>query len=165
MNQPQFAKARYAPTEFDRIRGGIMQGEVHDENAWSLRGVAPHAGLFGTIDDLSEFGLAVRKALAGKRSFVSEKTAHRFSRRSVPRSRGDWALGWMMPSRPQSSCGQYFSSRSIGHTGFTGTSLWYDPKRDLLVTILSNRVYPTRENREFVSLRPMLHNFVVESIQ
>jgi CubicO group peptidase (beta-lactamase class C family) len=70
----------------------------------------------------------------------------------------------MKPSRPKASCGKYFSVRSFGHTGFTGTSLWFDPAKDLLVVILSNRVHPTRENASFLQLRPQIHNWVCESL-
>jgi CubicO group peptidase (beta-lactamase class C family) len=178
-NQPIRARAQYAPTEVGGFRvglplnlapqwgeGGALQGEVHDENAWALGGVAPHSGLFGDLAGLTRYGLALRKALMGDRvsGFPKPETVQRFARRAVPQASGDWALGFMLPARHGSSAGRYFSPRSIGHTGFTGTSLWLDPRRDLLVTILSNRVCPTRENKMFVELRGRLHNWCVESI-
>jgi CubicO group peptidase (beta-lactamase class C family) len=87
-----------------------------------------------------------------------------FTGRRIPPTLGDWGLGFMKPSRPTSSCGKYFSVHSFGHTGFTGTSFWFDPKLDLMVVILSNRVHPTRTNQAFLKLRPRLHEFVVESL-
>ncbi len=155
---------RTASTERDtEWRGRMLTGEVHDENSSSLFGFAPHAGLFGPIGDLSRYGLELRKLARRDKSRLPEAGA-RFLRRSVPRSRGDWALGFMMPTKGSASCGPKFSLSSIGHTGFTGTSLWYDPKRDLLVTILSNRVHPTRKNARFVKLRPALHTMVVDAL-
>lgn len=165
-NKPKYARASYAPTEKDKWRGKTLQGEVHDENTWALRGVAPHAGLFGRIQDVSGYGLMLRAAMRGSGStiFPSAKTVARFTKRSVPRARGDWALGYVIPSRGSSTAGPLFSMKSVGHTGFTGTSLWYDPDRDLLVTILSNRVHPTRENTAFQKLRPQIHTWIAEAL-
>jgi serine-type D-Ala-D-Ala carboxypeptidase len=153
-----------AATERDPWRGRILKSEVHDENAASLKGIAPHAGLFGPIEDLSRYGLQLRKLARGERSKLPASAAT-FLKRSVPRARGDWALGFMMPTLGSASCGPRFSRESLGHTGFTGTSLWYDPKLDLLVTVLSNRVHPTRANSRFVRLRPALHTFVVNALK
>src|SRR5690606_36055735 len=115
------------------------------------------------IDDLSRWGLLLRASIRGERKgFVSEKTARLFTKRAIPGSRGDWALGFMMPSKGTASCGPLFSADSVGHTGFTGTSLWYDPRKDLLVTILSNRVHLTVENTEIRNLRPLIHTWIVE---
>jgi CubicO group peptidase (beta-lactamase class C family) len=157
--------AQYAPTELCPWRHKRLQGEVHDDNTWSLGGVSTHAGLFGSIDDLACYGLQLRaqlRGLAGAR--VSQATAQLFAQRAIAREVGDWALGFMMPSPQGASCGRYFSPESIGHTGFTGTSIWYDPTRDLLVTILSNRVFSGRENKGFLTLRPQMHDWVVESL-
>jgi CubicO group peptidase (beta-lactamase class C family) len=166
-NKPVFKRSLYAPTEQCGFRGRVIQGEVHDENTWGLGGVAPHAGLFGPLDDLSQWGLMLRKSMRGTRvrGFAKPETVRKFAKRAVPRAVGDWGLGFMMPTRGSASCGKYFSSQSVGHTGFTGTSLWYDPKHDLLVTILSNRVHPTRENTEFVRLRPMLHEWIFKALE
>jgi serine-type D-Ala-D-Ala carboxypeptidase len=165
-NKPLFAKNNYAPTENCPWRNKIIQGTVHDENAWSLGGIAPHAGLFGQIDDLAHFGLKLRQSYLNKKNnFVSHKTLKKFSQRSMPELRGDWALGFMIPSQKGSSAGDKFSRKSFGHTGFTGTSLWYDPQRDLLVCLLSNRVHPTRENQGFIQLRPRLHDWIIEELE
>jgi CubicO group peptidase (beta-lactamase class C family) len=157
-------RAKCAPTEVDEVwRHKTLQGEVHDQNTWSIKGVAPHAGLFGPIDDLSSFGLSLRKAMFGEAgAFVGETTARLFTRRAIARRQGDWSLGFTLPTKGATSCGPLFSLDSVGHLGFTGTSLWFDPKRDLLVTILSNRVYPTVENKKFVSLRAPMHTWIAE---
>lgn len=165
-NKPKHLRKLYAPTEDCPWRKKVLQGEVDDENAWSLQGVAPHAGLFGPIEDLSRWGLLLRSAIRGEDSkrFAASRTVQLFTKRAIPRERGDWALGFMMPTKGSASCGPEFSLQSVGHTGFTGTSLWYDPKKDLLITILSNRVHPTREKKEFQKLRPLIHTWIVDSI-
>ena len=165
-NEKLYPEKLYAPTEKCLWRGRQMRGEVHDENAWALGGVSTHAGLFGSIDDMGWFGLFVRGQLQGiSRTLIKQKTAQLFATRSRPAGKGDWALGYMMVTPGQSSAGDYFSGYSIGHTGFTGTSFWYDPAQDLLVSILSNRVAFGREIEEFKVLRPQIHNWIIEGIK
>lgn len=156
----------YGPTERCTWRGRLTQGEVHDENAFALGGLSTHSGLFSSIDDVSWYGLFLRSQLLGisKTSFKL-KTARVFTTRARPLGKGDWALGFMMPTPGSASCGDYFSPYSVGHLGFTGTSLWYDPHPDLLVVALSNRVLLGREIKEFAKLRPQLHNWVVEELK
>lgn len=158
-NKPKYARARYAPTT------GRNQGVVDDENARGLGGLAPHAGLFGTAEAVSEWGLKLRKAYRGGRSaFGDPETVRYFCDRRVPAKIGDWGLVFMKPTKGGSSCGQHFHVKSFGHTGFTGTSFWYDPVQDLQVVILSNRVHPTRENKKFVALRPLLHDWICQAL-
>ncbi len=148
----------YAPTEFET-------GIVHDENARALGGVAPHAGLFGSIDDVSEYLLLLRNILKNpedKKNPVQFKTLTWFLTRAIQPNVGDWAIGWMMPTPGSASSGKYFDPSSVGHTGFTGTSMWWDLKKDLIVVILSNRVAMGRENKQFAQLRPFLHDQVIE---
>lgn len=163
MTEPQ---KYYAPTERCPWRGRLIQGEVHDENAWALGGVSTHAGLFASIDDASWYGLFLRSQLLGiSKTFFRSKTVKAFTNRSRPLGKGDWALGYMMPTPGSSSCGDYFSPYSVGHTGFTGTSVWYDPNPDLLVVILSNRIQLGRDREDFLALRPKIHNWVVEELR
>lgn len=158
--------SRYAPTEECPWRKRMLQGEVHDENAWALGGISTHAGLFGSIDDLGWYLLNLRSQLFGiGRTPVHMKTAKIFSVRARPEGKGDWALGFMMPTPGMASCGSYFNFNSLGHTGFTGTSLWYDPTADLGIAILSNRVMYGRENKSFQLLRPEIHNWIVEGLR
>jgi len=165
-NRTNIHKEQFAPTEDCKWRGRIMRAEVHDENTWSLGGISTHAGLFGSIEDLAAFGLNIRSQLQGiARYNVRQKTAQLFAARAIPAEVGDWALGYMMPSAGSSSCGPHFSVLSIGHTGFTGTSFWYDPRDDLLVLILSNRIHYGRDNREFINLRPQIHSWIFESLK
>jgi len=165
-NEPQHALKLYAPTERCQWRQKTIQGEVHDDNTWAMGGISTHAGLFGSIDDLGWFALYLRSTLKGyAKTYVKPKTAQLFAARARPHGKGDWALGYMLPSVGSSSSGQYFSQASIGHTGFTGTSVWYDPIQDLSVSILSNRVFYGRENKEFAALRPQIHNWIIEGLK
>ncbi len=162
----KFAKSKYAPTEKCKWRGRVLQGEVHDENAWALGGIAPHAGLFGRMEDVSRWGLGLRACFRESSSaLMKPATLKRFASRHTKPSIGDWGWLFMKPSPKISSTGKYFSQKTFGHLGFTGTSLWYDPKPDLLVIILSNRVHPTRENLAFPRMRADLHNWIVESLK
>lgn len=151
--------ARTAPTERDPWRGRLLIGEVHDENTAALDGVAGHAGLFGTAAAVGACARWWLGALSGHDQAVSDQVAQAFARRSaIPGS--SRALGWdtMLPT---SSCGARLSPESIGHTGFTGTSLWIDPTRDLYIVLLTNRVHPTRQNEGIQEVRRAFHDAVV----
>ena len=134
---------RIAPTEVSSPRGYALRGEVHDENAWALGGVAGHAGLFSTAADLSLFAQMMlnRGTLNGVR-IVSDSAVARFTARAT----GTRALGWDT-SDGEGSAGVHMGERAYGHTGFTGTSLWIDPDRDLFVILLTNRVHAARARR------------------
>lgn len=158
-------RKRIAPTEFDSWRGRLPHGEVHDENTHALGGIAPHAGLFGTARNVAAFAQTMLNGGAyGGLRLADDDTVALFTRRAdlVPGS--SRALGWDTPSDP-SSAGRYFSARSYGHTGFTGTSLWIDPELELIVVLLTNRVHPTRENIAIRRLRPAIHDAVVLAIE
>ena len=160
---PSDWRPRTAPTEVGPWRGRLLIGEVHDENAWALGGVAGHAGLFGTAAAVGRFARVMLGGLAGDRSLASESTMRTFLTRSdVPGS--SRALGWdtMMTT---SSCGTGMSSAAFGHTGFTGTSLWIDPDSDVYVVLLTNRVYPTRTNDAILAVRPAFHDAVMTAVR
>ncbi len=142
---PVELRARIAPTEDCSWRGRRLQGEVHDENAWALGGVAPHAGLFGSAGDLARFARCLLGGgeLEGARLLAPETLAL-FTRRTGRPPGSSRALGWDTPSGQSSSAGSRLGPRAFGHTGFTGTSLWLDPAAGLYVVLLSNRVHPTR---------------------
>lgn len=165
-NKTDIPIEQFAPTEECIWRKRIMRGEVHDENTWSFGGVSSHAGLFGSIEDVSAFGLNVRSQLQGiARYNVRQKTAQLFAKRAIDPEVGDWALGYMMPSVENPSAGPHFSVLSIGHTGFTGTSFWYDPRSDLLILILSNRIHYGRANSAYIKLRPQIHTWIYETLR
>jgi serine-type D-Ala-D-Ala carboxypeptidase len=142
------------------FRKRIVQGEVQDENASVLGGVAGHAGLFATAEDLARFANAL---LRGGSPITRPQTVDFFKQRQSLRSGTSRALGWDTPSTPSQS-GKYFGSRSYGHLGYTGTSLWIDPERDLSITLLTNRTWPDCANPEIKLIRPKFHDAVVEAI-
>ena len=170
--------ARIAPTEIDPWRGRLLRGEVHDENASALGGIAPHAGLFGTAPDLSRFAqMLLDGGVFEQHRIVSRATVERFTRRAtVPGS--SRALGWdtAAPSdkaerssvpgtAAYSSAGSLLSARAFGHTGFTGTSLWMDPDRRLFVILLTNRVHPSRDNNRIRAVRADVADAVARGLQ
>jgi CubicO group peptidase (beta-lactamase class C family) len=166
---------RIAPTENDPWRGRVLRGEVHDENAFALGGVAPHAGLFGTAGDLARLAqMLLDGGTHEGRRLVSRGSVELFTERAgIPGvSR---ALGWDTPTDESgrrssvagqpgySSAGSLLSARSFGHTGFTGTSMWMDPQRGLYVILLTNRVHPSRENNHIREVRPRLADAVARA--
>ncbi|MEC9283007.1 MAG: serine hydrolase [Bdellovibrionota bacterium] len=164
-NETSLNPSNFAPTEDSDYLGRIIQGEVHDENCHALGGVSSHAGLFSDSQALIQWLSEIRKAYQGESSLLMAETIKLFGARQTDEKFGDWGYGFMKPSKGTASCGKYFSDQSFGHTGFTGTSIWYDPAQDLGVIILSNRVHPTRENKTFVGMRSLIHNKIVESIE
>jgi CubicO group peptidase (beta-lactamase class C family) len=149
---PESWKARIAPTEIDPWRGRHLRGEVHDENAFALGGVSSHAGLFSTARDLGRFARMYLNwgTIDGVRIFDSTTVAT-FTRMQNP-ALSHRALGWETPNGSNSG-GTRMSCAAFGHTGFTGTSIWMDPVRNLFVLLLTNRVNPTRERRAISSVR------------
>jgi CubicO group peptidase (beta-lactamase class C family) len=162
-NPPRAWRVRTAPTEFDAWRGRTLTGEVHDENAWALGGAAGHAGLFGTAAAVGAFARATLQTLAGDRILADSATFREFARRRDEIPDSSRALGWdtMLPT---SSCGTRLSPTAIGHTGFTGTSLWIDWERDAYIVLLTNRVHPTRENNRIGPIRRAFHDAAIEGL-
>jgi serine-type D-Ala-D-Ala carboxypeptidase len=161
-NPPRAWKSCIAPTEVDPWRGRLLRGEVHDENTWALGGVAGHAGLFGTAAAVGAFARVVLRTIAGDDLLAQSRTMQTFiSKTVVPGT--SRALGWdtMLPT---SSCGTRLAPTAIGHTGFTGTSLWIDWERDLYVVFLTNRVHPTRDNEKIKLVRPRLHDAILAEL-
>jgi beta-N-acetylhexosaminidase len=149
---PEPIISRIAPTEVDTVfRMRHIRGQVHDENAFAIGGVSGHAGLFSSVRDLSIFAqMMLNKGFYNGRRFIDPATVELFTQRASASS--SRALGWDTPEA-SSSAGSLFSPRSFGHTGFTGTSIWIDPERDVFVILLTNRVNPTRDNQRHVPLR------------
>ena len=142
---------RVAPTEIDSVRGGLVRGKVHDENANAMGGVSGHAGLFSSVSDLTVFAQMLLNG--GEYNGVRIVKPSTLARWTAPQSgTSSRALGWDTPSKGSSS-GRFFSARSFGHTGFTGTSIWMDPERGLFVILLTNRVNPSRDNTRHEPLR------------
>jgi CubicO group peptidase (beta-lactamase class C family) len=153
-----------APTEYDNSwRNKLVWGEVHDETALLLNGVAGHAGLFSTAKDLSNLLLLLLNGgTFNDHKIIKPTTVKLFSTRYSDKSTR--ALGWDTKSRGKSSAGNLFDLTSIGHTGFTGTSVWVDPTKDLFVVFLTNRIYPTRKNKKLYKVRPALHDAIINAL-
>ena len=163
-NPPRKLWPTIAPTENDAdFRKRLMQGEVHDENAWAMGGVSGHAGLFSTAGDTAIFAqMILNGGIYAHHRLLARATLQEFTARQAI---GDAArtLGWDVVTQPSSS-GHYFSPGSFGHTGFTGTSLWIDPERGLFVVLLTNRVNPTRANEQIRQLRPAVHDAILQAL-
>jgi len=161
---PSFSRERYAETEYNERLNVYKQGIVHDENAEAMGGISGHAGLFSTIHDLQNFASMIESdgVFRGKR--VLSEAAVRLSRKNFsPFDREHRGLGWALKGQEMASCGDLFSERSYGHTGFTGTSIWFDPEVKLHVILLTNRVHLGR-GPAIIRLRPRLHNIIRASI-
>jgi len=154
----------YAATERCPWRKRVLCAEVHDDNAYAMGGVAGHAGLFAPVDAIDRLVGVLVACYHGAHSFVPQPVIREFWTRAdiVPGS--TWCLGWDSPSPQNSSAGEYFSSHSIGHLGFTGTSLWIDLARQVHVILLSNRVHPRRDNDKIQMFRPALHNAAMQAV-
>lgn len=155
-------RERIAPTADDRsFRRRIIQGEVQDENANVLGGIAGHAGLFSTAGDLALFAHAM---LNEGYPILRPETVRLFTQREEMPAGTSRALGWDTPSSPSQS-GRHFGPRSFGHLGYTGTSLWIDPERHLSITLLTNRTWPDCQNQAIKRVRPLFHDAVIEALE
>jgi CubicO group peptidase (beta-lactamase class C family) len=160
-NPPSDWRASNPPTANDQsFRRRIIQGEVQDENASMMGGVAGHAGVFASAEDIATFAHAMLNA---GRPILRPETLAFFTCREASPPGTSRALGWDTPSSPSQS-GKYFSANSFGHLGYTGTSLWIDPERRLSITLLTNRTWPDCSNQAIKQLRPNFHNAVMESL-
>jgi serine-type D-Ala-D-Ala carboxypeptidase len=160
-NPAKSLRSKIPPTSDDRtFRHRVIQGEVQDENAYVLGGVAVHAGLFSTAADIARFAHAM---LNGGHPILRSQTVELFTQRESSPADTSRALGWDTPSSPSQS-GQHFSPLSFGHLGYTGTSLWIDPERKLSITLLTNRTWPDCQNQAIKQVRPAFHDAVVEVI-
>jgi len=158
-------KAKIAPTEIDKtFRKRLIQGEVHDENAYFFGGVSGHAGLFSTGHDLAIYVQTLLNDgwFSNKNIFNKEIINNWTDREFTKCERG---YGWDLKGGNKPSCGNKFSDKSFGHTGFTGTSIWVDKEKELFVILLSNRVYPSRDNNKHIRFRPLIHTKIVEAIE
>jgi CubicO group peptidase (beta-lactamase class C family) len=154
----------FAATEQCPWRGRVLCGEVHDENAYVMGGVAGQAGLFGAAADVDRLLHAILRTRAGIGAGLpwAPERLEEFLRRAYPGPTRTWALGFDTPAAVGSSAGRLFSPETVGHLGFTGTSFWLDLRRQLAVILLTNRVHPTRTNEKIKAFRPVIHNAVME---
>jgi serine-type D-Ala-D-Ala carboxypeptidase len=160
-NPPKSTRSAIPPTADDKnVRRRVIQGEVQDENAFVLGGVAAHAGLFSTAEDLAKFAYTM---LNSGHAILRAETVSLFTRRESAPVGTSRALGWDTPSALSQS-GKYFSAQAYGHLGYTGTSLWIDPARQLSMALLTNRSWPDCSNEAIKRVRPRFHDAVMEAL-
>ena len=156
----------FALTESCPWRGTVINGVVHDENAFVVGGYAGHAGLFSTAGEVYIIADMLMRHYKGKRSdYFRRDIIREFFKRQEKIEGCTWALGWDTPSKGISSSGRYFSRNSVGHLGYSGTSIWMDLERDIIVIFLTNRVHPTRNNQKIKGFRPVIHNVIIEELR
>lgn len=156
----KFSKERFAATEFSTKLNEYKQGIVHDENAESMGGISGHAGLFSTIHDLGNYASMIENEGVFNGKCVLSSAVLKLSKQNFTSFDKEYrGLGWMLKSETYSSCGDLFSKSSYGHTGYTGTSIWFDPEIKLHVILLTNRVHLGRKDA-IIRLRPRLHNLI-----
>jgi serine-type D-Ala-D-Ala carboxypeptidase len=153
-----------APTENCPWRKKILCGEVHDDNAYAMGGVAGHAGLFSSVRDLHNLLVRMNRCLNGKDSFVPQSLMQEFLTRSDSMGHSSFALGWDTPTPGNSASGSLFSSRSVGHLGFTGCSIWWDLQKHCHIILLTNRVHPSRKNEKIKDFRPHIHDQIMKVV-
>jgi CubicO group peptidase (beta-lactamase class C family) len=153
-----------APTENCPWRKKILCGEVHDDNAYAMGGVAGHAGLFSSARDVHQFVLRMSQCCHGKNDFLPQALVQELFQRSDTSGRGNFALGWDTPSAEGSASGHLFSPRSVGHLGFTGCSLWWDLEKNCHIILLTNRVHPSRKNEKIKEFRPLIHDEIMKAL-
>jgi CubicO group peptidase (beta-lactamase class C family) len=154
----------YAATEACPWRGRVLAGEVHDENAWAMGGLAGHAGLFATAKDVWHFAQIQLDTVAGKNDWLPPSLVKASWQRHPAPPGSTRALGWDTPTSMASTAGHFFSPRSVGHLGFTGTSMWLDPEYGVTVILCTNRIHPTRLRTGIQRLRPAVHNLVMRAL-
>ena len=158
---------KIVPTEIDEIfRDKLIHGIVHDENTFLLGGVSSHAGLFSTAENLGRFAQMHLNngTWLGKR-IIKESSINMFTSKQFMPYDSDYAIGWDTPSQKgKSSAGDYFSNSSYGHLGFTGTSMWVDPEKEIIIILLTNRVHPSRDKEGIYGIRRRFHNVTMKQL-
>ena len=154
----------FAPTEVCPSRKRLLVGEVDDENAYAMGGVAGHAGLFAPVREVDRIARELIACWHGRSQLIPQKVVREFWTRDPAVAGSTWALGWDTPTPDHSSSGRYFSPAAVGHLGFTGTSIWIEPEKEIAVTLLTNRVHPRRDNQAIRGLRPRVHDLIMEAL-
>lgn len=161
----RFGEDQFAATESCPWRKRTVVGYVHDENAYVLGGYSGHSGLFGVAKEVYALVGLLRALYRGESGdYLRPETVRTFFVRQDLVEGSTWALGWDTPSHENSSSGKYFSTKSVGHLGYTGTSIWMDLDQDVVVIFLTNRIHPTRKNDKIRAFRPRLHDVIMEEL-
>ena len=161
-----FKKTDFAATEKCSWRKKTLCGEVHDDNCYTMGGVAGHSGLFGNIAGVTKYAGLILDMWQGEEIHqnIDKEDLDLFLTRQQKIPGSSWALGFDTPAKKESSSGRYFSPKSVGHLGYTGTSFWIDPEKEIAIVLLSNRVHPSRENTRIKLFRPYFHDRVMEML-
>lgn len=156
---------RFAPTEDCPWRERVIHGEVHDQNAYALGGVAGHAGLFSTALDLHRFTVELMRAYRADSDWIPKEIVREFLMEGKEKPAGEeFVLGWNRSSRKNSASGRHFSANSIGHLGYTGCSIWIDLTKDFWIILLTNRIHPSTTNQKINSFRPRIHDLIYDEL-
>lgn len=155
----------FAATEVCPMRKRLLVGEVHDENAYAMGGVAGHAGLFAPVREVDRLVRELIDCYKGRSSLIPREIIREFWTRDATVPGSTWALGWDTPSPENASCGHHFPPTAVGHLGFTGTSIWIDPDREIAVSILTNRIHPSRDKLRIREFRPKIHDLIMEALK
>ena len=153
-----------APTEDCSWRNRVLCGEVHDDNAWAMGGIAGHSGLFSSAQDLHLFASEMIRAFHGKSQWLTAETVKQFWNGPLAAGEGSWAYGWERPSEDNEMTEAGLSKTAVGQTGFTGCSLWIEPEKEIEIVLLTNRIHPSRSNKKIRAFRPSLHAAVLEAL-
>jgi len=153
-----------APTEQCPWRKKILCGEVHDDNAYAMGGVAGHAGLFSSAQDVHGLLACLSRCLRGKDNFLPRSIVEEFFTRDESVENSTFALGWDLPTPGRSASGGLFSPRTVGHLGFTGTSIWWDLEKNCYIILLTNRLHPSRKNENIRDFRPHIHDLIMKAV-
>ncbi|TMA13165.1 MAG: beta-lactamase family protein [Deltaproteobacteria bacterium] len=153
-----------APTENCPWRKRILCGEVHDDNAYAMGGVAGHAGLFSSARDIHQLLTRLSRCLRGGDPFLPVSLVQEFLTRDDTVQESTYALGWDTPASKNSSSGSHFPPHSVGHLGFTGTSIWWDLEKDCHIILLTNRIHPSRSNDKIREFRPHIHDLIMKAL-
>ncbi len=157
-------KDMIAPTEDCSWRKRVLCGEVHDDNAWAMGGIAGHSGLFSTASDVHRFASELIAAYRGQSSFLTSESVATLWGGVENLDSAGWQFGWDTPSKENGMDESKLSSDAVGMCGFTGCSLWIEPASNLDIVLMSNRINPSRSNKKIRALRPELHSAVVDAI-
>lgn len=153
-----------APTEECGWRQKILWGEVQDENAWAMGGVAGHAGLFSSASDLFRFASLLLKSYQGKGQYLSPRVIRQFFQGGMFQFPTSYRFGWDSPSRENGLDDAGFSESAVGMNGFTGCSLWLEPSKGVSIVLATNRIHPSRNNRKIQGFRAELHKLILSSL-
>ena len=157
-------KQMIAPTEECSWRKRMICGEVHDDNAWAMGGIAGHSGLFSTADDIHVFATEMLRAYQGRSAFLESDTVRSFWSPLTKVPDTHWRYGWSIPCKDNGMQDCDLSQSAVGVCGFTGCSLWIDPERELTVTLMTNRINPSRSNKKIRTVRPQIHDAVLKVV-